>query len=141
MLRAERSLLVGRMSVLDVDEEQGIITVDHSLVLGTNPNRRGGMTFQNEAGTVTWRGEFLDGRWRKGECRYRLTGAPVRRADLTDDNDDGRVSVVVWDVGVGDVLRSPVHVNIERTAPGEYLVRSDTDATVTVAGGAVLRFE
>jgi hypothetical protein len=134
-LQAKRSLALGRMTVLDISEADGIIKVDHSIVLGTNPNRRRGIVFGNEAGTQFWRGEFVDGAWRYGAgCRYRLTGAPLSKAALTDTNEDGHVSVLVWDVGAGDVVRAQAHACLSRVEPGVYELHAGTPVRLTLPG-------
>jgi hypothetical protein len=122
-------------NVIDVDEKENVVTLNHPALLGTNPNKRSGMTFTNESNTRTWRGLWLDGRWRdKGPCRFKLMGPPLKKDDLTDANGDGVVSVLIWDMGLGDTIRAPIHARLVRTTDNTFELRADTDVTITLGG-------
>jgi hypothetical protein len=142
MIQAKRSFLISRARILNVDEKAGLVTLEHAPVCGTNPNRRAGLVFANEAGTRSWRGTFHDGVWRNGSCRFRLEGAPLKADSLADTDDNGRRTLLTWDLGVGDAVRLPSHVQLTRADPPEdsktvvYEVRCDTAFTFRVSDPA-----
>ncbi len=80
-----------------------------------------------------WKGTFPG-----FEYKIVATG-PVKAADFTDANRDGRSVLSLYRLAPGYTLSIPASVSVRRTGPAAYAVRSFAPAEVKVAGAPVAR--
>jgi hypothetical protein len=113
------------------------IISDDRRALDDYANRHRGLTAVNERGTKSWKIEKLPPLDAYQNISYRLTGAPVADADFTDEDGDGRRSVIVYDFGPGDTLELPSNVWLQRNG-ADYLLDADTGVTLTLPGTGVM---
>jgi hypothetical protein len=109
----------------------GLNTDDSVVYPGLSKN----LVASNAARTKFWRAEFQGGTREEG-YRFKLTGAPVTKADFGPEG-----VLRLWEFGVGDSLRIPTVVAVTRNAQGGYDLQSDTPATVTVGKGKPVKLD
>ena len=94
------------------------------------------LTATNESGTKMWRCDVAAKVGNRGDAALNgtltLYGAPVGEDDL-------RVGerIRLFEIGMGDVWRTATSVSIERTAEGDYEVKSNVRCEVLVNGRPV----
>lgn len=124
-----------------IDAENGEVWVQMRPPVAEFPNRRRGWTASNEANTMFWKAELNEIEW-DGDDRampgiYRLTGQPVRAADFTDADNDGRTVLRLYDFGPGDSFQLPTHVQFKRLSTGMFEISADTPCAVSLPAAAV----
>jgi hypothetical protein len=102
--------------------------VDYNLVLADNANRNKGFTATNEKGTKAWKLQ------KTTDYKYKLIGSLPVLSDFTDEDSDGKASIMVYDFGAGDSVEIPTSVLLKKTGQDIYLIKSDTAVTITLPG-------
>lgn len=110
-----------RSRVVEVDVETGIVKTGMEPLLKTFPDNSSGWMASDDESRTFWRAEYL------GNCRFKLTGAPVSKEAL------GKAGVLrLWEYGPGDDIRQATFVSLRRLEPGLFELTGDIDVTVAL---------
>jgi hypothetical protein len=125
---------VGNWDVASVTA--GGITSKDRMVMGDVANRSAGLTVVNEAGDKTWKMEYQGGN--SDGYIYGLNGEATTAEDHTDQDGDGRVSVLVYDFGAGDTVEVPTYADLKKISSSEYQFSGDVQTEITLLGSGSL---
>ncbi|OGX45666.1 MAG: hypothetical protein A3G38_00020 [Omnitrophica WOR_2 bacterium RIFCSPLOWO2_12_FULL_51_8] len=123
------------MDMLVVSVTGSDVATDRDYMLQDFANRKKGYTGTNELRNKFWKIDLT------GYMSYTLTGDTVEANDFTDEDRDGRVSLLVYDFGPGDTVELPTDVILIKKDAQMYELRTNTACSIRLAGAGNMELQ